>query len=135
MKVSTNWTCLTMHNIRHVIVMHSVCFLAWCTSILEEKEASLSPLPPTSQHLVSWKQYPLRAQSTHTNALSLCQQIWPYIMCMCLCAAYPEEQLVARATVSDVRRRVVTLTLQCQAVERGEVHVHSACVHLQLLVS
>lgn len=53
---------------------------------------------------------------------------------MCLCAAYPEELLVARATVNDVRRRVVTLTLQCQAVERGEVHVYSVCVHRQLFI-
>lgn len=42
---------------------------------------------------------------------------------------------MARATVSDVRRRVVTLALQCQAVERGEVPVHPMyiCVNLELV--
>lgn len=45
------------------------------------------------------------------------------VCCVCLSAAYPEELLVARATVSDIKRRVVTLKLQCQAVERKEVRI------------
>ncbi len=44
-----------------------------------------------------------------------------------VCAAYPKELLVARATVSDVRRRIVTVALQCQAVERREVPTRTGC--------
>ena len=52
--------CLLYHCLHWV--MFSACFLACCTSILEEREASLSPLLPSSQHLVSWKKYTERGQ-------------------------------------------------------------------------
>ena len=45
------------------------------------------------------------------------------LICVTLTLAFPDEELAVTATVTEMKRKIVKLNLQCQAVGRDKVHL------------